>query len=153
LLSRILQRYTHLQIVDADDKEIIEPGKLYLAPAGYHLLVDEQAISLSTELPIKHAQPSIDAAFESAALSYNERLIGVVLTSSSADGALGASAIETRGGLVIVQDPQTADNATLAKAVLNSTSHAQVVPLVEIGSRLTRLCNAKGGTDAVRASR
>jgi two-component system, chemotaxis family, protein-glutamate methylesterase/glutaminase len=152
-MNRVLQKHTHLNVIDADDKATIAPGNLYVAPAGYHLLVDKTMISLSTELPIKHAQPSIDVAFDSAARSYSKDLIGVVLTSSSIDGAQGAACIESHGGCLIVQDPATAENATLPKAALAAATKAQVVGLEEIAPLLTKLCCAKGGTNGVRSSR
>jgi two-component system, chemotaxis family, protein-glutamate methylesterase/glutaminase len=152
-MIRVLQKCTHLNVMDADDKANIVPGNLYVAPAGYHLLVDEKMISLSTEMPIKHAQPSIDVAFDSAARSYKKDLIGVVLTSSSVDGAQGAACIELHGGCLIVQDPKTAENGTLPKAALAVTTRAKVVKLEEIAPVLTKLCGSKGGANAVRSSR
>jgi two-component system chemotaxis response regulator CheB len=152
-MSRVLQKYTHLNVIDADDKATIIPGHLYVAPPSYHLLVDEKMISLSTEMPIKHAQPSIDVAFDSAARSYGTSLIGVVLTSSSTDGAQGAACIESHGGCLIVQDPETAENPTLPRAALAATTRAKIVQLEEIAPLLSKLCGSKGGTNAVRSSR
>ncbi len=152
MLGRTLQKNTSLRVQDADDKMPIEPGNLYMAPVGYHLLVDGHSIALSTELPVHHAQPSIDVAFDSAARSYKERLIGIVMTSSSADGAQGAQTIEDRGGCVIIQSPDTAENPTLAQAAMAATKKAKIVPLAEIGAVLRQLCPCEGIADQVRRS-
>src|SRR5208283_750378 len=105
LLTRMLQRSTHLKVEDADDKTVIQRGRLYIAPSGYHLLIEVDKFSLSTELPVHFAMPSIDIAFETAARSYGNSLVAIVLTSSSTDGAEGAAIVEKRGGYVIIQNP------------------------------------------------
>lgn len=132
MLTRMLQRSTHLIVQDADDKTEIERGRLYIAPAGYHLLIEGSSFSLSTELPVHYAIPSIDVAFETAARSYGKSLAAIVLTSSSEDGAEGAAIVERRGGLVIIQDPATAENATLPRAAIKATKSATVSKLEDI---------------------
>ena len=139
-LARLLQRYSPLPVADAEDKEAIRPGRAYLAPVGYHLLVDSGVFALSTEGPVLYARPSIDVLFESAADVYGAGVIGVVLTGASSDGALGLARIKARGGLAIVQDPATALKRTLPDAALASTTVDWVVPLPEIAPLLTRLC-------------
>ena len=62
---------------------------MHLAPADYHLLVEGNSFALSTEAPLRHARPSIDVLFESAAEAYGERLVGVILTGTGRDGAAG----------------------------------------------------------------
>ncbi len=152
-LSSALQRMTHLKVQDADDKTEIDNGRLYVAPAGYHLLVEERSFSLSTDLPVHYAMPSIDVAFESAARSFGSELMAIILTSSSSDGAEGAAIVESRGGCVIVQDPATAENGTLPRAALAATKAAKVARLDDIGPLVTKLLNTKGGVDARRTPR
>jgi two-component system chemotaxis response regulator CheB len=153
LLSQILQRSTHMKVQDADDGMKIAAGNLYVAPASYHLLIDNKAISLSCELPVQHAQPSIDVAFDTASLCYGSNLIGVVLTSSSIDGVSGAKSIVNRDGALIVQDPATAESVTLPKAVIAAVENARVVPLENIAGVLREMCNIRGGKNAQRSSR
>lgn len=146
----MLQRSTHLKVEDADDGTEINRGRLYIAPAGYHLLIERNAFSLSTELPVHYAMPSIDVAFESAARSYKKSLIAVVLTSSSVDGAEGAAIVESRGGFVIVQDPVSAENPTLVKAAIKLTKSPFVAPLEDIPTKINALTSARGGLNARR---
>src|SRR3569833_1650649 len=118
LLTGVLQTRTALQVVEVVDKEPIQSGKLYVAPPDYHLLIDQDCLSLSVEAPVNFAQPSIDVLFESAAFTLGPRATAIALTGSSADGATGAAAIAARGGRVIVQAPETAASPILPKAVI-----------------------------------
>jgi two-component system chemotaxis response regulator CheB len=139
-LPALLGRHSALSIADAEDKETILLGRVYLAPAGYHLLVERGSFALSTEAPVCFARPSIDALFESAAEAYAETLIGVALTGSSHDGADGLASIEQRGGLTIVQDPSTAESAVLPRTALQRTRTSQVLPLARIAPFLIERC-------------
>ena len=139
-LPSLLQRQTALIVVEAEDKEPLAAGRVYLGPAGYHLLVERGSFALSTEGPVWFARPSIDALFESAAEAYGETLIGVALTGSSQDGADGLAAIEQRGGLAVVQDPNSAESAVLPRAARQRTSASQVLPLSGIAPFLVERC-------------
>lgn len=152
MLAEVLQRSSSLILQEAEDKTPIEPGNVYLAPADYHLLVDGPCLTLSTEVPWKHARPSIDVTFESAARSYGASLVGVVLTGSSRDGAEGAQEIERRGGLVLVQDPATAEDATMPRAALQLTKNATVLKLEEIGAFLCKIEVGGGKPNVFRAN-
>ena len=149
-LSKTLQRSTHLVVEDADDKTEIRNGHLYVAPAGYHLMIEGRSFSLSTDLPVHHAIPSIDVAFETAARSFGSSLVAIVLTSSSSDGAEGAAIVESRGGCVIVQDPASAENGTLPRATIAATKSPKVAKLQDISEVLRQVLTAKGGANARR---
>ncbi len=143
-LARLLQRYTSLGFVEPEDKERLEPGRVYLGPPGYHLLVERGSVALSTEAPVLRARPSIDVLFESAADTYGPGVIGVALTAASQDGAMGLARIKQKGGVAIVQDPATAESPILPAAALTATPVDAVLPLGEIGHYVARL--ASGAT-------
>ena len=138
-LAGILGMRTTLSVRDADDKEPIEPGHVYLAPPDYHLLVERGRFALSTEGPVQHTRPSIDALFESAADAYTESVVGVVLTGNNGDGASGLAAIARRGGRAIVQDPATAERPTMPRAALAAVPDAVVLPVEQIGPAIAEL--------------
>ena len=139
-LVDLLQRITALVVVEADDKVALEPGTLYVAPPDYHLLVEDRGwLALSTEGPVRSARPSIDVLFESAADAYGGALVGVLLTGASADGAAGLALIKARGGRAIVQDPETAECATMPSAGIAATAVDYVLPLERIGEHLIAL--------------
>jgi two-component system chemotaxis response regulator CheB len=140
-LRLVLQRASALPIYEAEDKQPIERSTIYLAPADYHLLVERHSLALSTEAPVLHARPSIDVLFESAADAYGPRLIGVILTGASADGAQGLAQIKARGGCTIVQQPSTAECQVMPEAALAQCAVDHVVPLPAIAPLLTQLCH------------
>jgi len=142
LLISLLQQESPLPISEAIDKESILPGRVYIAPADYHLLVDPPNLSLSTDDPIQYARPSIDVLFESAADTLGEAVIAVVLTGANQDGARGAARVVEKGGLVLVQDPATADNPVMPLAAIQSTGTEFVRTLEEIGALLVKLAAA-----------
>ncbi|MBA2732157.1 MAG: chemotaxis protein CheB, partial [Acidobacteria bacterium] len=92
-LCEYLHKRSSLPLTEPNDKEIVEPGRVYLAPRDYHLLIEESMFALSTESPVGYARPSIDVLFESAADVYHERIIGVILTGANRDGAMGLAKI------------------------------------------------------------
>jgi len=147
-LAGLLQRHTALVVVDAEDKDDTLPGVAYLAPPGYHLLVEPGSIALSVDPPVMHARPSIDVLFESAADVYGSRVIGIVLTGTGRDGAAGLARIKQRGGRAIVQDPTTALRAAMPEAALASTIVDWILPLEKIGPRLVELHEPIGGGPA-----
>jgi two-component system chemotaxis response regulator CheB len=140
-LSNFLQQYSVLPLKEAEDKESVLPGHIYLAPADYHLLVEVGSFALSTEAPVIYARPSIDVLFESAADAYAERVIGVILTGASHDGAQGLAAIKAQGGLAVVQEPTTAESATMPKAALNAVNVDKILLLSAIAPFLVQVCH------------
>ena len=139
-LVRLLRRVASLPVREPSDKEPILPGTLYVAPADYHLIVEEDGFALSTGPPVTFARPSIDVLFESAADAYAQGVVGVVLTGANHDGSAGAARIKTQGGRIIVQDPMTAECAVLPRSVLQSVVPDRVAPLRDIGSCLLEWC-------------
>ena len=120
------------------------PGTVYLAPAGYHLLVERPGhLALSTEGPVRFARPSIDVLFESAAVAYRAGVVGVVLTGTNDDGAAGLAAIVARGGHAVVQDPASAERPAMPLAALATGIEAMVLPLDEIGPYVGGRCGAE----------
>jgi two-component system chemotaxis response regulator CheB len=139
-LRELLGAVTPLRVRDADDKCPLEPGHVYIAPPDFHTLVDRGHLELSVDAAVAHSRPSIDVLFESAAESYRERCVGVVLTGANADGAAGLARIVELGGAAIVQDPKTAERPEMPRAALRAVPSATVVPLDAIGGELAELC-------------
>lgn len=140
-LRAMLQNHARLRMREPQDKEPIQPGFIYLAPADYHLLVEEDHFSLSTEGRVSYARPSIDVLFESAAYAYGEAAIAVALTGANRDGAQGAAVVKEQGGCLIVQDPKTAECPVLPRSVLDATEADKILNLDEISPALLHLGN------------
>ncbi len=139
-LVTLLGRRTGCSVSEPNDKDALEPGRVYVAPADYHLLVEEGSLALSTDGPENCARPSIDVLFESAAEAYGSGVIGVLLTGSSRDGARGCARIKERGGVVLVQEPASAEAGTMPAAALAATRVDRVVALPELPGVLGDLC-------------
>lgn len=130
LLPQVFSPACALAVKEAEDKEPIVHGTVYFAPPDYHLLVDAgPTVVLSVDPPEQFSRPSIDALFASAADVYRRRLVGVVLTGNSEDGAAGLAAIERAGGLALVQAPEEARGATMPAAALRHVPTARSLPL------------------------
>jgi two-component system, chemotaxis family, protein-glutamate methylesterase/glutaminase len=138
-LLRELRRHTTLRLQEPSDREPILPGRIYIAPADYHLLVEPGEFRLSTEGPVNYARPSIDVLFESAADAYGCRAVGIILTGANSDGAQGAKRIRQKGGIIVVQTPEEAECSVMPRAVLHATAADHVLPLLEISSYLASL--------------
>ena len=141
-LPEVLGARCELRVKEAEDKEPLAAGTLYVAPPNYHLLLEaRRCLSLSIDEPVHFSRPSIDVLFESAADAYGPTLVGVLLTGASEDGARGLARIAERGGTTIVQAPETAAVRTMPEAALRLHRAAYVLPAAEIGPCLVRLCS------------
>lgn len=140
VLLRYLQHHSPLPVVEVDDKDAIEPGRIYLAPPNYHLLVEPGHFALSTEGPVRFSRPSIDIAMETAADAYGSRVVAVVLTGANDDGCRGAGVVHDAGGLVIVQDPDQAERAEMPQAVVDAGHADLILGIDAIPGALNDLC-------------
>jgi two-component system, chemotaxis family, protein-glutamate methylesterase/glutaminase len=139
-LPAIWQRHTSLVVCDAGDKAPILPGRIYVAPADYHLMIETRdRLALSTEGPVLWARPSIDVLFDTAAEAYRGGVIGMILTGASADGSQGLRAIRARGGCALVQEPTSAECDVMPRAALAATSVNHVLGLADLGRLLGTL--------------
>ncbi len=132
-------KQSSLPVLAVEDKEPVLPGRVYIAPADYHLLVDDGHFALSTEGAVQLSRPSIDVLFESAAHAEGSAVIGVILTGANEDGAAGLTAIARCGGTTIVQDPATAERREMPEAALAATAVDEVLSLDQIPDRLVSL--------------
>lgn len=138
-LAILLNTYCNIHVKEADEREELIPGIVYMAPANYHLLVErDYHLSLSIDAPVSYARPSVDVLFESAAGAYGPALIGVILTGAGSDGSNGLKKIKHCGGLAIVQDPADAEMDSMPKSALQVCDVDHVLPLKEIPQLLLR---------------
>ncbi|HVS60063.1 MAG TPA: chemotaxis protein CheB [Gemmatimonadaceae bacterium] len=148
LLAELLQDATDLKVSEVEDKEPLMPGTVYIAPADYHVLIDNGYLSLSVEEPVRFSRPSIDVMFSSAADTYGSGAIGVVLTGANEDGARGLSDIVKRGGRALVQDPRTAEIPIMPDAALKAVPSAEVLTLEALAPRLIELSHERANVGA-----
>ena len=118
-MAELLSMDSAVPVKHAEDKEPIAAGTVYIAPAGYHLLIEShRAFALSLDPPVHFSRPAIDVLFESACDAYGASLIGILLSGASEDGAAGLQEIHEAGGTTIVQSPLSAESAIMPAAAL-----------------------------------
>jgi two-component system chemotaxis response regulator CheB len=140
LLEEVLQHKCRIRIKQADEKEPVQGGTVYIAPPDYHLLIEEdRTFSLSCDERVLYSRPAIDVLFESAAVAYKDQLVGVILTGANGDGAAGIATIKKYGGLTIAQDPREAQFPVMPRASIDTKKVKYIWPLSEIGAFLVNI--------------
>jgi two-component system, chemotaxis family, protein-glutamate methylesterase/glutaminase len=129
----ILNEKYDIHIKEAEEKEELKKGTVYLAPPNYHLLLEKNAtFSLSIDERVSYARPAIDVLFETAAEAFKEELVGVVLTGANHDGSAGLKIIKQCGGLTLVQDPKTAFSSYMPRAAIKQAQPDHILNLQDI---------------------
>jgi two-component system chemotaxis response regulator CheB len=118
-MEDLLQKKANLTVKLAEDKELIKKGYIYFAPSDYHLLVEpDRTFALDFSEPVLYSRPSIDVTFESVSDVYQDKVIGILLSGANEDGAEGMLTIERKGGIVIAQNPQSAEISVMPQAAV-----------------------------------
>lgn len=138
-LGHILDRAGPLTAKTAEDDEPIRLGHIYVAPPDYHLLVKPGRVCLHRGPRENRHRPAIDPLFRSAAIAYQSRVIGVVLTGYLDDGTSGLLAVKRCGGTAIVQDPADALHPDMPKNALAAVEVDYQLPLSRLGKTLAEL--------------
>ena len=112
-----LELKSKMPIIEPTDKMHISAGKIYLAPANYHLIVElGNYFSLSTAENVNHSRPGIDITLESAAKIFRKKMVGILLSGANKDGAKGIKSIAQNGGITIIQELSTCQAKTMPEA-------------------------------------
>ncbi|MBD1919020.1 MULTISPECIES: chemotaxis protein CheB [Cyanophyceae] len=135
-LPDILSRAQTLPAVHPHDGEAIRPGRIYVAPPDYHLLVHRDAIELSRGPRENGHRPAIDVLFRSAAQAYGPYTVGVVLTGMLDDGTSGLQVIKALGGVALVQDPEEAMFRSMPENAIAHVPVDRVLPLTELANHI-----------------
>jgi two-component system chemotaxis response regulator CheB len=152
LLVQLLQDATDLKVCEIEDKDSLTAGTVHVAPANYHVLIEDGYVSLTIEEPVRFSRPSIDVMFTSAADTYQAAAIGVVLTGANEDGARGLAHIVKRGGRALVQDPKTAEIPIMPEAAIRAVPSSEVLPLDALVPRLIGLSLERAEVGAGRGA-
>ena len=111
-----------ISVTEPCDKDEIENGRIYLAPANYHLCFeDTHTFSLSTDPAVQYSRPSIDVTFASAARIYGKHAMAIMLSGANKDGVAGSALICAKGGKVIAQDPSECEMETMPLETIRKT--------------------------------
>jgi len=144
LMPQVIGRQSPLPVTHAEEGTLLEVDHVYLAPPDRHMLIKRKGtLTLTDSELVNFVRPSADLLFESVAAAYGDRAIGVVLTGSGHDGALGVTAIKQRGGTVVAQDEASSEFFGMPSAAIKTGAVDFVLPLQEIGPTLTTLMAAQ----------
>lgn len=145
-LPDILSRAGALPAAHALDGELLQNGRVYIAPPNYHLLLEDGAVRLSLGPRVNHTRPAVDPLFLSAARIYGPRVIGIVLSGMLDDGTAGLQEIKAQGGVAVIQDPQEALFRSMPQSALEHAAADYVLPVSEMGAILRRLTQGQEQT-------
>jgi two-component system, chemotaxis family, protein-glutamate methylesterase/glutaminase len=144
VIAEVLGRRAKLPVRLGAEGDWPAPGTIYIAPPNHHLLVSQHGrLTLSSAELVNYVRPSADLLFESVAARYGPQAIACVLTGTGSDGAAGASAVKSRGGTVIVQDPELAEFRGMPEAAVTSGAADYILPLEEIAPVICGLTEAR----------
>lgn len=140
LLTDLLQARTSLKVNEAEEKKALVAGNIYIAPADYHLLIEEdKTISLDYSEKVNYSRPSIDVTYQSAAEVYKENLVCILLSGSNADGVNGLKIVNNYGGRVVIQNPSTAIMPYMPQQAINNVHTDQVLHGNEMAEYINNL--------------
>lgn len=139
-LANRLHQASALEVREARDGELVQPGHVLIAPGNFHLQLQRVGAQVRVvthqQPPENSCRPAVDVLFRSAAEVYGSHCLGVVLTGMGKDGLRGAREIVDRGGNVIAQDEETCVVWGMPRAVVEAGLANRVLPLAEIGGAL-----------------
>jgi two-component system chemotaxis response regulator CheB len=143
LLAQRLDTHCRLRVSEAQDGDIVQQGRVFIAPGGKHMVLRRQGTSVQVRLtedpPENFCRPAVDVLFRSVSSLYGDRLLGVVLTGMGRDGELGATAIRSAGGEVVVQDEATSVVWGMPGAVAMAGQADKIYPLPRIGQEIAAM--------------
>jgi two-component system, chemotaxis family, protein-glutamate methylesterase/glutaminase len=142
-LAERLDRLSSLSVAEATDGDLLQAGHVYIAKAGFHLLLQRQGKKLRLRLEQEPAdalhRPSVDLLFASAAAVMGDKVFALVLTGMGRDGAEGARAIKNAGGRVMIEAEESAIVFGMPRAVMEEVTVDGIVPLGGVAETLTAL--------------
>jgi len=141
LLPEVLNRCGPLHAANAFDKEEIRPGRIYVAPPDRHLLIESNTVRTTKGPRENRFRPAVDPLFRSAAFSYRQRVIGVILSGYLDDGTSGLWTVKHFGGVAVVQDPNDSVFPSMPENAIREVEVDHVVPIDQMGKLIARLAS------------
>jgi two-component system chemotaxis response regulator CheB len=133
LLTELLAAKTTLSVKEAEEKDVLMPGMIYITPSDYHLLIEpDGSLTLDDSEKVNYSRPSIDVTFTSAAEVFGNKLYCILLSGANMDGADGLIAARESGAFTAVQDPEEAEVSFMPRHALNISSVDRVFTMNEM---------------------
>ena len=143
LLAEQLERAGGRPCAEGRDGEVIQPGRAYIAPGGWHMIVErsgsQRVIRLNQEPAVNFCRPAVDPLFQSVAQIYGRAVLGIILTGMGADGARGCEAISKAGGRFAVQDEATSAVWGMPGAAARTGLAERILPMQAIAAYIAQV--------------
>lgn len=155
ILADLLQKSTRMPVAQIQDGMVVQPNHIYVIPPNRELGLLNGTLQLLQVLPEDRVRLTIDVFFRHLAEDRGDRAIGIVLSGGGSDGSLGLRAIKEQGGLVVVQDPDTARHDSMPRSALDAGLADYVLPPGDMPQSLleyTQRFNLVGQNDRVGAT-
>ena len=118
-INSVLQDKSAIRIKEAEDKELVVEGCVYIAPGGYHLMIEkDRSLSLLIDEPLNFSRPSIDVCLESAARQYKDKLHIIILSGANQDGATAIEYAKKFGAVVWAQSPEECEYKEMTSVLI-----------------------------------
>lgn len=147
-LAESLSVSSGLVVREAEHGGLVEPGRVYIAPGDYHLVLGREgarAVTLLNQAPPENScRPAVDVLFRSLATFYGRALVACVLTGMGHDGTVGAEKIVAAGGRVLVQSPETCVVSSMPKSVVSKGFAEAALPLNRLADQLVMRARRAG---------
>jgi len=132
-VEKLFAENSRMCLQEIDDKDKINKGTIYIAPANYHVLIEKTGnFALDVSDALWFSKPSIDITFESAAETYKDKCTAILLSGANQDGAEGMLKLRNAGSLTIAQHPDDAEMPEMPKQALNIDAADYVLRTNEI---------------------
>jgi two-component system, chemotaxis family, protein-glutamate methylesterase/glutaminase len=138
-LPAIMTRAGPLRAIHPRDGAAIRKGTIFVAPPDQHLMFERSRIRLSHGPRENHHRPAVDPLFRSAAQTFGDRVVGVLMSGILDDGTAGLAAVVAAGGYAIVQDPREARHGGMIESAIRNVAVDEILPAAKIGEALVRL--------------
>lgn len=157
ILPSLLARTSVLPVRQARHGDLVEAGRILVAPPDFHLTMVRDggrcSVMLARTAKENHTRPAVDPLFRAAAAAFGARAIGVILTGALDDGTAGLAAIKACGGIAVVQDPSEALAPDMPSSAIDNVAVDHVLKLDEIPAALLRVVEANArGSQAMDAA-
>ena len=135
----ILQRHTRMQVLQVEGRMPVQANHVYIIPPNQELRLNDGHLELQAPTRTRGPHVAIDLFFRALAQVHTLRAVGIVLSGTGADGALGLKRIKERGGVTLVQAPHEAEFADMPNAAIATGAADFVLPVADMPQRLMDL--------------
>lgn len=139
-LAKRLDETSALEVCEAKEGDVFFCGKAYLAPGGYHMVLQSRsAVGLNQDPPVHSVRPAVDVTLESAVNYYGPNVVGVILTGMGYDGSRGMTLVKKMGGKTIAQDEATCVVYGMPRVVVEMGKADKVLPVQKIADEIVSM--------------